>query len=235
MVLRNIALANADTIRAAIFDFDGTLLDSLGVWDDIDKRSFAKRGMSVPSIFADTTAAMNPHQIADYVIEHCGFTDSPETLMQEWSDMAFDAYANQLPLKKGAYDYVHYLHASKVKLLLVTTLSQRLCLPALTRVGIADCFDFLQCGEDLPEAGKHSSRIYLDLASQFHIAPNNFAVFEDSHVALRSAQQAGMQTYGVVDDINAEISEDSPLQKCVSIFSDFAFAPKILNANIANS
>ena len=39
-------LKNSSMIRAAIFDFDGTLIDSLGVWDDIDKRSFSKRGMS---------------------------------------------------------------------------------------------------------------------------------------------------------------------------------------------
>ena len=63
-------LQNNSSIVATIFDFDGTLLDSLSVWDDIDRVSFAKRGMNVPSIFANTTATMNPRQIAEYVIKN---------------------------------------------------------------------------------------------------------------------------------------------------------------------
>lgn len=220
-------LKNSSMIRAAIFDFDGTLIDSLGVWDDIDKRSFSKRGMSVPDIFADTTAMMNPRQIADYVIKNYGFTDSPEDLMQEWSDMAFDEYANHLPLLKGAYDYVQYLRSKKITLLLITTLSKRLCVPALERFGLLDCFDFLQFGEDLSETGKNSPKTYLDIANNLKINPEDCAVFEDSPTALRSAQLAGMQTYGVVDDIHAEIAADSPFSKCVAVFSDFADAPKI--------
>lgn len=219
-------LLNNSFFKAAIFDFDGTLIDSLGVWDDIDRRSFAKRGMSVPEIFANNTATMKPRQIADYVIEHYGFTDSPEALMKEWSDMAFDAYANHLPLRKGAYNYVHYLRSQKIKMLLITTLSKRLCEPALKRTGILDCFDFLQFGEDLPEAGKHSYKTYIDIAQQIHISPEYCAVFEDSATALRSAQKANMKTYGVVDDANAEIACDSPFTNCLAVFSDFTYAPK---------
>lgn len=219
-------LQNNSFFKAAIFDFDGTLIDSLGVWDDIDRRSFAKRGMSVPEIFANNTATMKPRQIADYVIERYGFTDSPEALMKEWSDMAFDAYANHLPLRKGAYNYVHYLRSQKIKMLLITTLSKRLCEPALKRTGILDCFDFLQFGEDLPEAGKHSYKTYIDIAQQIHISPEYCAVFEDSATALRSAQQANMKTYGVVDDANAEIACDSPFTNCLAVFSDFTYAPK---------
>ncbi len=219
-------LQNNSFFKAAIFDFDGTLIDSLGVWDDIDRRSFAKRGMSVPEIFANNTATMKPRQIADYVIERYGFTDSPEALMKEWSDMAFDAYANHLPLRKGAYNYVHYLRSQKIKMLLITTLSKRLCEPALKRTGILDCFDFLQFGEDLPEAGKHSYKTYIDIAQQIHISPEYCAVFEDSATALRSAQKANMKTYGVVDDANAEIACDSPFTNCLAVFSDFTYAPK---------
>ncbi|MFU0663484.1 HAD family hydrolase [Gardnerella vaginalis] len=219
-------LLNNSFFKAAIFDFDGTLIDSLGVWDDIDRRSFAKRGMSVPEIFANNTATMKPRQIADYVIEHYGFTDSPEALMKEWSDMAFDAYANHLPLRKGAYDYVHYLRSQKIKMLLITTLSKSLCEPALKRTGILDCFDFLQFGEDLPEAGKNSYKTYIDIAQQIHISPEYCAVFEDSATALHSAQQANMKTYGIVDDANAEIACDSPFTNCLAVFSDFTYAPK---------
>ncbi len=220
-------LQNNSSIVAAIFDFDGTLLDSLSVWDDIDRVSFAKRGMNVPSIFANTTATMNPRQIAEYVIKNYGFTDAPEDLMKEWSDMAFDAYANHLPLRKGAYEYVHYLRSNGIKLFLVTTLSKRLCIPALKRVGIFDCFDFIHFGEDLSEKGKHSPKTYIDIANQLKVNPAKCVVFEDSATALCSAQQAGMQTCGVVDNSNVKIDLDSSFNKCLAVFSDFSFAPRI--------
>ena len=198
---------------AAIFDFDGTLLDSLDVWDKIDEESFAKRGIKVPPDFADSTATMTPRQVADYVIERFGFTDSPEYLMQEWQDMAFDAYAKHLPLRKSAKNYVDYLHKTGAKMVLITTLSRSLCVPALKRTDLYDYFDLMIFGEDLESNAKNSPKTYIDLANKIGVKPSDCTVFEDSATALKSARLAGMKTCGVVDLING----------------DFDFAPKSLS------
>lgn len=197
---------------AAIFDFDGTLLDSLNVWDKIDEESFAKRGIKVPADFADSTATMTPRQVADYVIERFGFTDSPEDLMKEWQDMAFDAYAKHLPLRKGAKNYVDYLRKTGAKTVLITTLSKSLCVSALKRTDLYDYFDLMIFGEDLESNAKNSYKTYVDLAKRIGVKPSDCTVFEDSDAALKSARLAGMKTCGVVDLING----------------DFDFAPKSL-------
>ena len=197
---------------ASIFDFDGTLLDSLDVWDKIDEESFAKRGIKVPADFADSTATMTPRQVADYVIKRFGFTDSPEDLMKEWQDMAFDAYANHLPLRKGAKNYVDYLHKTGAKTVLITTLSKSLCVAALKRTDLYDYFDLMIFGEDLESNAKNSPKTYVDLAKRIGVKPSDCTVFEDSDAALKSARLAGMKTCGVVDLING----------------DFDFAPKSL-------
>lgn len=197
---------------AAIFDFDGTLLDSLDVWDKIDEESFAKRGIKVPLDFADSTATMTPRQVADYVIERFGFTDSPEDLMKEWQDMAFNAYAKHLPLRKGAKNYVDYLHKTGAKLVLITTLSKSLCVAALKRTDLYDYFDLMIFGEDLESNAKNSPKTYVDLSERIGVKPSDCTVFEDSDSALKSACLAGMKTCGVVDLING----------------DFDFAPKSL-------
>lgn len=197
---------------ASIFDFDGTLLDSLDVWDKIDEESFAKRGIKVPADFADSTATMTPRQVADYVIKRFGFTDSPEDLMKEWQDMAFDAYAKHLPLRKGAKNYVDYLHKTGAKTVLITTLSKSLCVAALKRTDLYDYFDLMIFGEDLQSNAKNSYKTYVDLAKRIGVKPSNCTVFEDSDAALKSARLAGMKTCGVVDLING----------------DFDFAPKSL-------
>lgn len=197
---------------AAIFDFDGTLLDSLDVWDKIDEESFAKRGIKVPAEFADSTATMTPRQVADYVIERFGFTDSPEDLMKEWQDMAFNAYAKHLPLRKGAKNYVDYLHKTGAKLVLITTLSKSLCVAALKRTDLYDYFDLMIFGEDLESNAKNSPKTYVDLSERIGVKPSDCTVFEDSDSALKSACLAGMKTCGVADLING----------------DFDFAPKSL-------
>lgn len=197
---------------AAIFDFDGTLLDSLNVWDKIDEESFAKRGIKVPADFADSTATMTPRQVADYVIERFGFTDSPEDLMKEWQDMAFDAYAKHLPLRKGVKNYVDYLHKTGAKLVLITTLSKSLCVAALKRTDLYDYFYLMIFGEDLESNAKNSPKTYVDLSERIGVKASDCTVFEDSDSALKSACLAGMKTCGVVDLING----------------DFDFAPKSL-------
>lgn len=197
---------------ASIFDFDGTLLDSLDVWDKIDEESFAKRGIKVPADFADSTATMTPRQVADYVIKRFGFTDSPEDLMKEWQDMAFDAYAKHLPLRKGAKNYVDYLRKTGAKTVLITTLSKSLCVAALKRTDLYDYFDLMIFGEDLESNAKNSYKTYVDLAKRIGVKPSDCTVFEDSDAALKSARLAGMKTCGVVDLING----------------DFDFAPKSL-------
>lgn len=201
---------------AAIFDFDGTLLDSLHVWDDIDEKSFAKRGVKVPADFADSTATMIPREVADYVIARFGFTDSPEDLMKEWQDMAFDAYAKHLPLRKGAKNYVDYLHKTGAKTVLITTLSKSLCVAALKRTDLYDYFDLMIFGEDLESNAKNSPKTYVDLAKRIGVKPSDCTVFEDSDAALKSARLAGMKICGVVDLING----------------DFDFAPKVLNKGL---
>ena len=89
-----------NTFDAAIFDMDGTIMDSLGIWDKIDQDFlFVKRGISVPGNYMDEIAAMSFSEIADYTIKRFNLPDTPEELMQEWTDMAAYDYAHNVWLK----------------------------------------------------------------------------------------------------------------------------------------
>ena len=79
--------------KAAIFDLDGTLLDSMGVWDQVDIDFLTKRGIEVPADYMGKVAAMQFRQIAEYTIARFGLPDTPEALMQEWDDMVRVAYS----------------------------------------------------------------------------------------------------------------------------------------------
>ena len=80
-------------IRAVVFDLDGTLLDSMGVWDQVDIDFLSKRGIDVPDDYMTKVAAMQFRQIAEYTIARFSLTDTPEELMDEWDHMARVMYA----------------------------------------------------------------------------------------------------------------------------------------------
>ena len=74
--------------KGAIFDLDGTLLDSMGVWKEVDRLFFERRGISMPPDYAHAVAAMQSGDIADYTIRRFSLDEDREDLMREWTDTA---------------------------------------------------------------------------------------------------------------------------------------------------
>ena len=94
-----------ENMRAAIFDLDGTLLDSLHILEDIDEEFLQKRGLAVPEGYCETIASMGFLDAAAYAKKRFGFPESPEAIVAEWNDMAAHRYGNVIQMKPGARDY----------------------------------------------------------------------------------------------------------------------------------
>ena len=165
--------------KAAIFDLDGTLLDSMGVWDQVDIDFLNKRGIEVPPDYMTKVSAMQFRQIAEYTIARFGLTDTPEELMQEWDDMASVAYSTTVEAKPGALDYLRDLKASGVKLGVATSLPPHLREPALRHVGMFDLFNDIVSVDDANDVGKDQPDVYLLAAKRLGAAPVDCTVFED--------------------------------------------------------
>lgn len=147
--------------KAAIFDLDGTLLDSMGVWDQVDIDFLAKRGIEVPADYMGKVAAMQFRQIAEYTIARFGLPDTPEALMQEWDDMARVAYSTVVEAKPHAVEYLSYLKRSGAKLAVATSLPPALREPAMKHVGIFDYFDQIVSVDDANNVGKDRPDVFL--------------------------------------------------------------------------
>lgn len=210
--------------RAVILDVDGTILDSLHVWDTIDERSFGRRNQLVPSDFAQRTATMNELQVAHFVIEHYGWSDDPEALVREWSDLAFDEYAHHINLRNGVIEYLQYLRERNITVCIATTLSSLLCRVALERTGVLPYCDVVYTAEDFIYIGKSDWQAYVNIANAHAIDVYECVVFEDSLQALRAAQQAHMRTVGVCDDVQAARKLDAYCS-CDWLIQDFTQAP----------
>lgn len=193
-------------IKGMIFDLDGTLLDSMGLWAQIDIDFLGKRGLKVPADYLEKITPMGFLNAARYTISRFGFSETPEEIEEEWLTMAEYAYSYEVQMKPGAKAFLEQCRASGIRMAVATSSMERLYEPCLRHHGIEDIFEAAlttrQAGED-----KHSPKIYQMAAEKLGLKPSECIVFEDILLGIRTAAEAGFYTAAVYDSANAEDAE----------------------------
>jgi len=189
--------------QGAVFDLDGTLLDSMGVWEQIDRDTLGRRGIPVPEDYAQAVALLGFWQSAEYTIRRFGLPDTPQQLTEEWHQMAQDAYRFRVELKPGAREYLSRLRGQGVPLSVATSSHRELFLPTLERHGILDWFDAIVTVSEVSR-GKGFPDIYEEAARRMQRMPQECVVFEDLPDALRGARDGGFYTVGVFDSYSKD-------------------------------
>lgn len=189
-------------MKAAIFDLDGTLIDSLGVWDQVDRTFLADRGFKGPDNLTAIIKNMSFSQAAEYFIERFALSETVEQLIKVWTDMAYEEYAHNIQLKPGVREYLFTLKQREIKLGIATASERNLTEAVLSRYGLLELFQTVVTVSEMGK-GKEEPEIFLAVASKLGIAPQNCRVFEDSIHGARSAKKAGMQVYAVYDAYSA--------------------------------
>lgn len=203
------------TFRGAIFDLDGTLLDSMGVWVNVDKQFLGKRGIAVPDDYLEAIAHIGYIAAADYTIERFGLNEKPEDIIKEWRSLAVDAYVHDVMLKPYAKEYLTYLKNSGVKLSVATASEAVFFEPALKRCGVYDMFDAFTTAIEVSR-GKGFPDIYLLAAEKIGLSTEECVVFEDIYAGIKGACDGGFYTVGVYDD--ASQREQSKIIECADMY-----------------
>ena len=192
---------------AAIFDLDGTLLDSLWVWQKVDEEFFAVRGMKKPADYARAIQGMSFREAAVYTVRRFGLAESADAVMDEWMRMTVEAYANDVLLKPGALSYLRALKRADVKLAVATANRRELFGPTLERCGALSLFDAVATCAEAGDGDKTNGAVFLLAARRLGAAPEACAVFEDTLEGVTGAKAAGMRAYAVRDGGNDHHSE----------------------------
>ncbi len=194
------------TYKGAIFDLDGTLVDSMWIWDTVVTRWLQAHGADPDKGVAPVIKYMTFAQASGYIIDRFSLKIAPEQVSKEWAQMIIDDYRHNIALKEGVYDFVRMLKSNGVRLCVATSNFSEACEAVLRSGGIADCFDFILTSD---EVGKNKSfpDIYLRSAEKMRLTPKDCMVFEDILPAVLTAKKAGFQTTAVYDADSAEESE----------------------------
>lgn len=184
--------------EAAIFDLDGTLLDSMGIWEQIDISFLRKRNLSVPEDYAAKISSLSFEETAQYTIARFKLNEKAEDIMREWSEMAAYEYAHHVRMLPYASDYLLRLKAAGVRLAVATGMTMTLAVPCLENNAIFDLFDAV-CSTDEVAHGKEYPDVFELVADRIGVPPEKCIVFDDVLPAIKSAKRAHMITCGVYD------------------------------------
>lgn len=185
-------------IRGAIFDLDGVLLDSLGIWYDLGARYILSMGMQPVSGMSETLFSMSMEQGAEYLKRTFGLGKRQEEIIADLERILRDYYYNEVPAKEGAKELLAFMQEKGVKMTAATSSPRPHVTEALNRLGLLSYMQEIYTTSEVGES-KHSPRIY-ELAAQSLACPaEELLVFEDSLYALKTAKTAGFRCVGVYD------------------------------------
>lgn len=192
-------------VKAAIFDMDGTLVDSLMLWDilsDAMAKAYPEKVGTV--ITEEDNKAIRVVPLRDgmqLLHDHYGLAASGEELFRLATDTFADFYANRVQLKPGVREFLDHLQARGVKMCIASATNPDLVESAMEHCGIRHYFDTVfSCG--VLGKGKDTPDIYLMAMEHLGEDIDHTWVFEDAYLAIRTATGIGMQTVGIYDKYN---------------------------------
>ncbi|MDE6209172.1 MAG: HAD family phosphatase [Lachnospiraceae bacterium] len=196
-----------DKFDAVIFDLDGTLVDSMWLWKDIDIDYLARFNIPYEEELQSKIEGMSFTETAIYFKEHFKLDDSIEKIKEDWNEMAYDKYSHKVSLKKGVYSFLEYLKGLNKKIGIATSNSKELTLACINSLDISDFFDCIVTGSDVKK-GKPAPDVYLENARLLEVLPEKCLVFEDIPVGLLAGRNAGMSTCSVYDEYSKDVSAE---------------------------
>ena len=201
-------------IRGVIFDVDGTLLDSMPVWEHAGELYLQGKGKTAEEGLSEKLFCMSMEEGAVYMQSAYGLTDSTEAIVKGVADVIGQCYREKVQLKKGVRELVETLSVQGIKMVIATSGDRDLVTAAFERLGIAEYFlQIFTCTE--VGAGKSKPDIFLRAAECMQTKPEETLVFEDAFHAARTAKEAGFLVAGVFDESSRNVQEE------FRAFSDF--------------
>jgi HAD superfamily hydrolase (TIGR01509 family) len=199
--------------KLILFDFDGTLVDSMDMWVGIDEKIFALNNLPVPKGLTERLIPLNEEETAKVFLEY-GCQGTVESIRALHDQLAQEQYDHHIQLKPGVREVLKELRDRDIQLGIVSASVLSRMLPCITRLGLDDYFStILPCGE--LGMNKHTAEPYTLLLETLMMAPEDTVFVDDFYGNLNGAKLAGLTTVGVYDRVGHANWET--MQKCADL------------------
>ena len=194
-------------VKAVLFDLDGTLVDSMSMWKEIDVDYLKKFGIPVPDTLQQDIEGLSMYQTAVYFKETFGIPDSLQEIQDTWNSMAYEKYIHEVPLKPFVLEFLELLKQNNIPCGIATSNSRVLTEAILKSHGIKECFSVMVTGDEVKK-GKPEPEVYLTAAAKLEIKPEDCLVFEDIPFGIMAGKRAGMTVYAIEDTYSMKDKEE---------------------------
>ena len=185
-------------IKGAIFDFDGTIVDSMYIWENISMDYLRSLGIEPKEKLNEVFEKYSLEQAARYYQKNYGVKLTADEIISGVNEMIRSFYRTKVVLKKGIENYLSYLGGLGVKMCVATLSDKELVKDTLERLGVLKHFSQILSCTDF-ESGKNTPDIYREALSFLGTPKEKTFVFEDALYALRTAKSDGFKTIAVFD------------------------------------
>lgn len=194
-------------IKGAIFDIDGTLLDSMPVWENAGARYLATLGIKARSDLKERLDALSLPEGALYMQTEYKLSVTIEEILEGVNQVVKDFYFKEAVLKPGVCDLIQKLKKNQVRLIIATATDAEMAKSALIRNGIWKDFDgMITCEE--AGAGKTSPKVFELAREHLQTKKEETWVFEDSLYAVKTASKAGFPVCSIYDAYSRDNTEE---------------------------
>ena len=188
--------------KAVLFDLDGTMVDSMWMWKDIDMEYLGKYGITLPPELQEYIEGMSFSEVSAYFKETFKIKESLEEIKSEWVSMAKYKYTHEVPLKPGALRFLKHLKEQGIPMGIATSNSRDLLDAVLESLEISPYFDCCMTSCEAG-AGKPAPDIYLKVAKILKTEPKDCLIFEDTPAGILAGNRAGIPVCAMADENSA--------------------------------
>lgn len=206
-------------ISYAIFDLDGTLLDSMEMWSNVGREVLKSHGVTPPENIENVLKVMSLQQSSEYLIKEFHIRRTQDELISEICKMVENKYKHEVTLKPFVLEYLQYLKFNDVKMCIATACEYSCAVSALKRLNVYDFFEFILTSSDVG-ISKGSPEFFNLAGQKLGARTKETVVFEDALHAIESAKKAGFYVVGVHDK-TAEDDRENIKKICDYYISSF--------------
>ena len=193
--------------EAVIFDLDGTLVDSMWMWKDIDIEFLSGYGIALPEDLQKAIEGMSYTETARYFISRFSLPLTVPQIQEIWNRMTIEKYRTQVTFKKGVREFLEHLYKSKIPMGIATSNGRELVDAVLDALHMDHYFQAVTTGCEVA-SGKPAPDIYLESARRLRANPAGCLVFEDVPAGILAGKRAGMRVCAVEDEFSADMREE---------------------------